>query len=128
MDPQTFEPERTDTYWDNWGLVFLWLSIVAGPAAWAVNQLIGYALVKPLCGIGFGFGVSLVALAAFLMPAFGGWFAWRAFRHLRNADLQGSRVEDRSLFLAVAGISLNALLGLLILTSAAQPFFLSPCE
>ena len=115
-------------YWDGRGLVLLWLAMAAGPAAWALNQLAGYALVKPVCR-GDAVGTLLIiAVIALLIAVTGGAVAWSHAQKLRHADLKGERPEDRSLMLAVSGVALNALLALLILTSASAPAFLSPCE
>jgi hypothetical protein len=115
-------------YWDGRGLVLLWLSVISGPAAWALNQLIGYALVKPSCAAGTPvalLGVSAVTLGVTLG---GAWVAWWCFLRLRDADIAGDRREDRSKFVAVSGVGLNLLLALLIVTAASAQFLLSPCE
>ena len=117
-----------DSYWDDRGLLLLWLTVVSGPAAWAVNQLIGYALVKPVCAADARFILVLVAAGTFAVTVAGGWTAWALLRKLPDANPEGARAEDRSHLLAIGGVTLNALLGLLILTSAASLFLLSPCE
>jgi hypothetical protein len=119
---------QAEDYWDDWGLLLLWLSVLSGPLAWALNQLIGYALVKPACAADARFILVLVAAGTFAVTVAGGWTAWALLRKLPDANPKGARAEDRSHLLAVAGVTLNALLGLLILTSAASLFLLSPCE
>ena len=115
-------------YWDDRGLLLLWLTVLSGPAAWALNQVIGYALVKPACSADAPFVVTAIAAAAFGVTVWGAWTAWSLFHRLRHANPEGGRKEDRSQMLAVGGLALNALLGLLIALSASMPFFLSPCE
>ena len=117
-----------ESYWNDRGLLLLWLSVLSGPAAWALNQLIGYALVKPVCAADARFALVAVATGTLAATVAGGWTAWALLRQLRNANPTGGRVEDRSHMLAVGGVTLNALLGLLILTWAASLFLLSPCE
>jgi hypothetical protein len=116
------------TYWEHRGLVLLWLSVLSGPFAWALNQLIGYALVKPVCAAGSPFVLTAIAGGALAITVVGGWTAWTCMRALKHADPKGGSQEDRSQLLAISGVGLNLLLGLLIATSALQPFFLSPCE
>ena len=41
---------------------------------------------------------------------------------------EGAHMEDRSYFLALAGLGMNATFALLILTSLIPRYFLSPCE
>lgn len=116
------------SYWDGRGFLLLWLAIAAGPAAWAVNQLAGYALVKPVCRADAAGTLVILAATALLITVAGAALAWSQALKLKNADLTGERTEDRSLMLAVSGVALNALLALLIVTSASAPAFLSPCE
>jgi len=116
------------SYWDGRGLLLLWLGMAAGPAAWALNQLAGYALVKPVCRADSVGTLMILAAVALLITIGGAAVAWSHALKLRNANLKGGRTEDRSLMLAVSGVALNALLALLIITSASAPAFLSPCE
>ena len=116
------------TYWDDRGLPLLWLGVLSGPAGWAFNQLVGYALVKPACTGKASVLLLLVSAVALAVIIAGGVISWWCVTKLRGAVDTGGRVEDRSLFLAVTGVALNALLGLLVLTAAVSPFLLSPCE
>jgi hypothetical protein len=120
--------QQVRDYWDGAGLVRLWVAVLSGPAAWALNQVLGYALVKPSCFAGTT--ATLVGLAGvtLLMSLAGAWTAWSCFLQLRDADITGDRREDRSKFVAISGLGLNLLLALLILTSASAHFLLSPCE
>jgi hypothetical protein len=119
---------EAQTYWEGRGLVLLWLSIISGPFAWSLNQLIGYALVKPVCAADTPFALTALAAGTLGIALLGAWTGWGLFRELRDAHPKGGRPEDRSQMLAIMGIGLNLLLGLLILVSGVQPFFLSPCE
>ena len=115
-------------YWDGRGLILLGLAILSGPAAWAMNQLVGYALVKPVCASDSRLTLIAVAAAALAMTVAGTLIAWSCLARLRGAHEEGGREEDRSHFLAVAGLSLNLLIALLIVTAAVPVFLLSPCE
>lgn len=119
---------EAEDFWDDWGLLLLWTTVLSGPAAWALNQLVGYALVKPVCAADARFVLFLVAAVTFAITVAGGWKAWTLLQMLRGAHPQGARREDRSHLLAVGGVALNALLGLLILTHATSIYLLSPCE
>ena len=116
-------------YWDDWGLVLLWTSFLAGPLAFALNLQVGYALVKWACDREQTFVLPLVAACTFGLAAAGAWVGWLCLLKVRDrADEQGGRIIDRSYFLALVAIGLNLLLALLIATSAYHPVFLSPCE
>lgn len=120
--------QEAEHFWDDRGLLLLWATVLSGPAAWAINQLAGYALVKPVCAADARFLLVTVAAVTFAITAAGGWKAWTLLQMLRDANPRGARREDRSHLLAVGGVALNALLGLLILTHATSIFLLSPCE
>ena len=120
--------QEAQDYWDDWGLLLLWLTVLSGPAAWALNQAIGYALVKPVCTADARFTLVALAAGTLAITLWGAWTAWSLLQKLRGANPKGARREDRSHMMAVAGLSLNLLLGLLIVTSAVAPFLLSPCE
>src|SRR4051812_46274117 len=109
---------EASTYWEDRGLLLLWLGVLSGPAAWALNQLIGYALVKPACAGNAGHMLALVSAGALAMVVAGGAMSWSCLTKLRQADEKGGGRDDRSYFMAVAGLALNVLIGLLVLTAA----------
>jgi hypothetical protein len=116
-------------YWEDWGLVLLWTSMLAGPAAWGLNLQVGYALVKWACSREAPYVLALVAAGALAITIAGLATGWSCLSKVRDsADEQGGREIDRSYFMAIVAIGLNALLGLHILTTAFPPFVLSPCE
>jgi hypothetical protein len=116
-------------YWEDWGLVLLITSFLAGPLAWGVNLQVGYALVKWACSRQQTFVLPLVAACTFALALGGAWLGWSCLTKVRDkADEQGGRMIDRSYFLAVLAVGLNLMLALLIATSAYHPLFLSPCE
>jgi hypothetical protein len=111
-------------YWDGRGLALLWLSVLSGPAAWAANQLVVYALVKPVCANDARVTLVVVSAVALAVTMAGASIAWSCLARLRGAAPD----RDRSRFLAVAGVALNLLMALLIVTAAVPIFVLSPCE
>ena len=116
-------------YWEDRGLVLLWASMLAGPVAFAINLQVGYALVKWACSREQTFLLPLVALLALALTAWGAWLGWSCLVKVRDtANEQGGRIVDRSYFMAVVAIGLNALLALWILTTMFPQAVLSPCE
>ena len=116
-------------YWEDWGLVLLWTSMLAGPLAFALNLQVGYALVKWACSREQEFLLVVVALLAVATAAGGAWLGWSCLVKVRDgANEQGGRLVDRSYFMAVVAIGLNLLLMLQIVTSAVPTIVLSPCE
>lgn len=119
---------RAEHYWEHRGQVLLITAVLLAPAAWALNQLIGYALVKPVCANGHPLILTALAIVMLGMVAAGGWIGWSSLVQLRGAEEKGGTRIDRSYFLALVAIGFNLLIALLILTAAVPPFLLSPCE
>ena len=115
-------------YWEGSGLTLLWTAMLLGPAAWALNLFIGYALVKPVCASGHKLILDVLALVMLAMVAGGVWIGWSCLAQLRGATEKGGTRVDRSYFMALVAIGFNALLGLLILVAAVPSFVLNPCE
>lgn len=104
------------------------VAAAAGPAAWALNLQIGYALVRPAC-LGLGAVLPLaVNLLMLLVVVWAGWLARRCAIG-ETADTGGGaggwHVES---FVAQLVLALNALLALQIGLSMYSAAVLSPCE
>jgi hypothetical protein len=116
-------------YWEDWGLLLLWTSMLAGPLAFAINLQIGYALVKWACSREQAFLLPLVSVVALALTAWGAWLGWTCLAKVRDAaNGEGGRRIDRSYFMAIIAIGLNALLALWVLTTMFPQAVLSPCE
>ncbi len=116
-------------YRDGAGLTLLLAGLFTGPVVWGATLQLNYSLVKWACLGGRPLVLSLFSLIAFALVSGGFWMSWRAWRTLRaDADVKGGAQADRSYFLAVSGLWLNALFLLLILTSSALPFLVNPCQ
>jgi hypothetical protein len=116
-------------YRDDAGLAALLAGFSAGPVVWGFTLQINYSLVKWACLGGRPLILSVFSVIALALVAGGFWLSWRAWQKLRaHADIKGSTLVDRSYFLAVSGMWLNALFALLILTSSALPFIVKPCQ
>lgn len=122
------EQQAARDYWDERGALLLWIAVLLAPAAWAFNQLVGYALVKPVCASGHTILLNAISIAALAMVIGGASIGWSCFVRLRDAREEGARTIDRSYFMAVVAMGFNALVAVLILTAAVSPFVLSPCE
>jgi hypothetical protein len=115
-------------YWDDRGLALLWASLLLGPFAVALDLLIGYALVKPLCASGDPEMLRAVSLGALAATGISTALGISCFTRLRRTAVEdGGRVIDRSYFTALVAIGLNVLCALLILTAAGARIVMS-CE
>lgn len=117
------------THWEHVGLVMLIGGFLLPPFAWLLDLQVSYAMVKWACENDRRDLVLLMPLGSLALLAFGAWLSWSRWTMLRGtAEPDGGGIEDRSYFLAVAGLGMSAVFALLILTSLAPRYFLSPCE
>jgi hypothetical protein len=116
-------------YWEHVGLTKVVAGFLLAPFAWLLDLQVSYATVKWACAADQRGLLLWLPLGSLTLIVFGGWLSWSAWRVLRHdASLSGGRMEDRSYFLAVAGLAMHAVFLLLILTSYAPRLLLSPCE
>jgi hypothetical protein len=118
---------QTD-YWDHRGAVLLWIAVLLGPAAGALDMFISYAMVKPVCASGNTGLLTLISFGALAVVVGGAWLARSCRSRLRDATEEGGRTIDRSYFMATGALALNVVIGILIVTIAVHQFVLSPCE
>jgi hypothetical protein len=118
-----------EDYWDRAGLVILIAGFFIGPLSWLVDLQASYSLVKWACNADRRWILIAVPCASLTTVAIGTVLSWMCFARLRaRADEAGSHRIDRSYLLALSGLALNLLFGLLILTSLVPRIVLSPCE
>jgi hypothetical protein len=120
---------RARQYWEHIGLMMLMGSLLLAPAAWFLDLQVSYAMVKWTCDEDRKALLLLVPAFSLGLVGIAGWMAWSSWLKLRNEAVPaGGRMEDRSYFLAIAGLGTSALFALLILSSLVPRIMLSPCE
>ena len=115
-------------YWEDRGLMLLWFSFLAAPMAWALAEVISYALMKPVCFGDATFALTAINGAAFALVIAGALVGRACLAKAQGASDDGGRDVDRSYFMALVAIAFNALVGLLIVFATIPHFVLSPCE
>jgi len=125
MAVETHDQRR---YWQGAGLALLWFAVLAGPIAVALNQFMGYVLVKWVCASGHKSVLTAISFTTLLLAAAGAWAGWTCRDRVRNANEHGGRIVDRSYFVAIVAVGLAATTALLIVLQAFPRFVLSPCE
>jgi hypothetical protein len=116
-------------YWDRTGLYRLLAAVLIGGAAWAITLEAGYALVKPACRADRILWLTAVNAVGLTGAAIGLWLARSALTELKDAAVeQGPTPIDRSYFMALSAIGLNAMFALLILLSTVPQLLRLPCE
>ena len=117
------------SYWEDVGLMLLIGGFLLAPLAWLLDLQISYAVLKWACANDRRDLVLLIPLGSLALIGVGSWMSWSCWTKLRGtANQDGGQMEDRSYFLAIAGLAMNAVFALLIVTSYAPRYFLSPCE
>lgn len=98
---------RTLAVQTGWVALRPWLGWVLGPAAWAMHQVFGYALVPVCCDIGSRWPLHVLTAACLTLAAAGAVLAWGALR--RASTLCASRSAGRLRLLARVGLMLGAI-------------------
>jgi len=110
------------------GLV--WLGLMSGPFALALDTQLGYSLASFACGQTFA-GVLPTALVSLLIALFGMALSWRELRVGAGAD-RGDDGAARSLgaqkFLAGVAVGSSALFALAILAQGGAGLVFDGCE
>ena len=120
---------EAEHYWEHVGLRMLMAGFLLGPLAWFLDLQVSYALVKWACRSDARGVLLAIPIGSLALVGLGAWMSWSCWTKLRGtADPEGGRMEDRSYFLALAGLASNGIFALLILTSIAGRYLLSPCE
>lgn len=83
-----------------------WLGWLLGPAAWALQHAIGYAMIPWLCAMGRTWPYHLLIGISVASCCFGAMGAWSAFQSARNA--KDKRTGDRLYFMSFGGFVLSA--------------------
>lgn len=122
---------NTDTehyYAQGRGIALLWLGVLAGPIAWALQLQVNYSLMPWICGGGSMLVVHVVTVAALLLAAIGAFAAWRSWQHAGRGWPSGAGdVIERTRFMAVWGMVFSTLFFVLIVMQAIPSFILPPC-
>jgi predicted membrane protein len=101
--------------------VLLWISIAAGPFAFAVDMQSRFALVQWACFNHRGWVLSVITVTAFTAAAGGAILAWLAYGRL-DYPLQRAR------FMALVGLALSTACAVSILANGVPHLFLGLCD
>ena len=111
---------------EGWEAVTPWFSWIMGPAAWALHQGIGYAMIPLLCRLDTRWPYHALTVFSVSLCLAGGLWAFRVLRHSRR--IRPRRSEKRLRMMALGGLMLCALSLLGILVEYVGSFWLSVCE
>jgi hypothetical protein len=110
----------------------LWYGLLAPPAAWAVQEWLGWAFGERTCGSlappmvrWIVTAISLTALVVAVVGISRGWSMWR--RMTDASDPLASDHRDRVAFMAFGGFLVSTVFAIGIFWSGLSAAFLSDC-
>jgi hypothetical protein len=107
----------------------LWAGILAGPAAWALDLSISYAMVKWTCTSQREALLHAITPAALLLVAGGAAVSFMALQHTSgDTPTDGGQPRQRARFMAILGLTSSALFALTILAGAIPRWVLDACQ
>jgi hypothetical protein len=107
----------------------LWTGLLAGPVVWATDLTASYALVKWTCSSQRNLVLQMISPVCLALVAGGALVSWLAFRQTA-ADLPTDVGDPRSRarFMAILGLTSNALFALTIVAGAMPRWVLDACQ
>jgi hypothetical protein len=114
--------------------VALWFGVLAGPAAWSIQLLIGGELPEFGCAPGagaqevYGWGIEALIRAATALLAVvtlsGGIVSYGCWRRARR---DATDADDRAAWMGLAGVMTNVVFFVIIVLGFTPTFYLSGC-
>jgi hypothetical protein len=107
----------------------LWTGLLAGPVAWALDLTASYALVKWTCSNQREpvlHGISVLALLIVAGGALVSFAAWR--QTAADTPTDGGAPRQRAHFMAILGLTSNALFALTIIAKTIPTWVLDACQ
>jgi hypothetical protein len=107
----------------------LWIGILAGPIAWALDLSASYTIVKWACATRNDGVFHLITFASLAMVGGGAVVSWLAFQTTAGDDpTDGGRPRQRARFMAILGLLTSALFALQIIAGAIPHWVLDACQ
>jgi hypothetical protein len=107
----------------------LWAGILAGPAAWAVDLALSYALVKWTCLGQREAVLHVITLGSLAVVATGAVVSWFALQRTKpDVPTDGGDPRQRARFMAILGLTSSALFALTIVAGAIPSWVLDACH
>jgi hypothetical protein len=104
-----------------------WAGLAAGPACWALDTQLNYALVPWACKYGWNGIPAIAALLAImsLLGALSSWFAWRRYEAPGTFN-SGQDGHPRNLLCGI-GVAAGVLFAIVIAMQGIAGMMLDPC-
>ena len=123
------EADYRGSYHEAKDFLIFWFGFFAGPLAWAVQLLLGYAFVPFVCG-GSRLPFYIISGAAAVVTLWAGIVSFSNWRKTRGDDpaVVGRHDEGVTPFMTYAGFITSTAFFALILTTGAGMLLLDPCR
>ena len=104
-----------------------WAGLAAGPACWAINTQLNYALVQPSCDRGADI-VPMIAGVLALLSLAGAVWSWIAGTRYDGAGMHNLEQDGHPRYLlAGVGVAAGVLFALVIAMQGVAGILLDPC-
>jgi hypothetical protein len=121
--------ERAEEFRSGTGALALWWGVLAGPIAFALDEVLSYAIVQHSCSTGYHWLLHLYTVLALLLCLSGLVAAQWCYRQLPHvASGEGGSVESRSRWMAIYGTASNLAFMVVIIALLIPKWALSPCD
>ena len=122
--------ERNEEYFKRGtGIAWLWLGVLTGPAAVALNQQLVYLLVTLSCSYGKATVLLPVMLMTLALAACGAFISWCNWRQAGGSTSDsGGDAMSRSRFMAIVGMLFSGLSLLAIVAMWLPTAFYRQCQ
>jgi hypothetical protein len=108
--------------------VLLWLAVLAGPFAWAVDELTSYSLAPTACDAGTKWMLHLVFLVTLLVSLGGALLARSVGRGLPEGSSEEGSRDSRARFMALAGTVMGVVFALVIVAEEVPNWVVGVCQ
>ena len=116
------------------GVLLLWWGVLAGPIAFALDEVISYASVQHACSTGFSLLLHVYTAVAIALSLSGLASARRAYRELpksadtHSADTKSGSTDARSRWMSIYGIASSIAFCVVIVALSIPKVFMNPCD
>ena len=111
------------------GALLLWWGILAGPIAFALDEVISYATVQHSCSTGFSLLLHLYTALAIAVSLSGLASAQWAYRRLPSSiDTKSGSTDARSRWMSIYGTAASIAFIVVIIALSIPKFAMSPCD
>jgi hypothetical protein len=111
------------------GALALWWGALAGPIAFAIDEVLSYAIVQHSCSTGYEWLLHVYTVIALLLSLSGlvaAQWCYRQLPHIASSE-EGS-VEARGRWMAIYGTASSLAFIVIIIALAIPKWALSPCD